>query len=147
KWNVDAALGWTPDQDTLFEVSIGAGDGEARYAGRGMDGSRFRRDSYGLRFEKAGFEGALSKLEARLYHNTADHVMDNYSLRDPYLMCSTPMVMASNLDRRTHGGRVAVSWEGERFDATVGLDAQDSRHRRRNASGRGAYLALPKVTD
>lgn len=147
KWNVDAAMGWTPDQDTLFELSMGAGDGEARYAGRGMDGSRFRRDSYGLRFEKAGFDGALSKIEARLYHNTADHVMDNYSLRDPNPMGAMPMAMASNVDRRTHGGRVAVSWETERFDATVGVDAQDSRHRRRNASGRDAYLALPKITD
>src|SRR5690606_35555871 len=128
KWNVDAAAGWTPDEDTLLEVSVGAGDGQARYAGRGMDGARFRRDSYGLRFEKAGFDGALSKVEARLYHNTADHVMDNYSLRDPNPAGPMPMAMASNVDRRTHGGRVAVGWETGRFDATVGIDAQDSRH-------------------
>jgi iron complex outermembrane recepter protein len=147
KWNVDIAAGWTPDPDTLLELSAGGGDGQARYAGRGMDGSRFRRDSYGLRFEKAGFEGALSKLEARLYHNTADHVMDNYSLRDPNPMGTMPMATASNVDRRTHGGRVAASWETARFDATVGIDAQDSRHRRRSASGRDAYLALPRRTD
>ncbi|MBM7094089.1 TonB-dependent copper receptor, partial [Streptomyces sp. S12] len=39
KWNADATLGWTPDADTRVELAAGSGDGEARYAGRGMDGS------------------------------------------------------------------------------------------------------------
>ena len=147
KWNVDAAVGWTPDEDTLLELSIGGGDGQARYAGRGMDGSRFRRDSYGLRFEKSGFDGALSKVEARLYHNTADHVMDNYTLRDPNPMSAMPMPMAANVERRTHGGRVAASWEGDRFDGTLGVDAQGSRHRSRSGHGRDAHLAEPWETD
>ena len=43
KWNTDLALGWPPDDDTLLELSVGTGDGEARYAGRGMDGSQFER--------------------------------------------------------------------------------------------------------
>ena len=41
KWNTDVALGWTPDEDTLVEFTAGRGDGFARYAGRGMDGSQF----------------------------------------------------------------------------------------------------------
>ena len=36
KWNGDVALGWTPDADTLLELTAGKGDGEARSAGRGM---------------------------------------------------------------------------------------------------------------
>ena len=44
KWNTDLALGFTPDADTLFELTAGTGDGEARYAGRGMDGSKFKRE-------------------------------------------------------------------------------------------------------
>jgi iron complex outermembrane receptor protein len=39
KWNADVALGWTPSADTVLELSAGIGDGESRYAGRGMDGS------------------------------------------------------------------------------------------------------------
>jgi iron complex outermembrane receptor protein len=38
KWNGDMALGWTPDKDTLIELTAGKGDGESRYAGRSMDG-------------------------------------------------------------------------------------------------------------
>ena len=59
KWNSDLALGWRPDDDTLLELSVGAGDAEARYAGRGMDGSQFERESLGLRFEKTLHDGAL----------------------------------------------------------------------------------------
>lgn len=51
KWNGDMALGWTPDKDTLIELTAGKGDGESRYAGRSMDGSQFRRESLGARFE------------------------------------------------------------------------------------------------
>ena len=47
KWNTDLALGFTPDADTLFELTAGTGDGEARYAGRGMDGSKFKREASG----------------------------------------------------------------------------------------------------
>jgi iron complex outermembrane receptor protein len=46
KWNADFALGITPNENTLLEFSGGTGDGEARYADRGMDGSRFKRESY-----------------------------------------------------------------------------------------------------
>lgn len=147
KWNADVALGWTPDENTLLELSAGGGDGEARYAGRGMDGSKFERQSYRLLFEKSGFSGALDALEASLFHNHADHVMDNYSLRDPNPMSSMPMPMAANVDRRTLGGRVALEWQWTQWQLAAGLDAQDSRHRNRSAMGRGNYRALPWVTD
>ena len=78
KWNTDLALGFTPDADTLFELTAGTGDGEARYGGRGMDGSKFKRESFGLRFEKRNLGATLEKIEAQLYYNYADHVMDNY---------------------------------------------------------------------
>ncbi len=45
KWNTEAALGWTPTDDTLLELTVGTGDGESRYGGRGMDGTQFERES------------------------------------------------------------------------------------------------------
>ena len=69
KWNGDVALGWTPDADTLVELTAGKGDGEARYAGRGMDGSQFKRESLGLRFEKSNIGDVFDKLEAQVYYN------------------------------------------------------------------------------
>lgn len=147
KWNADAALGWTPDADTLLEFSAGGGDGEARYGGRGMDGAQFERTSLGLRFEKKNLDGAMKEITANAYFNYVDHLMDNYTLREPNPMSSMPMPMASNVDRRTIGGRVAASWEAADFAWTAGIDAQDSRHRERNAMGRNVYRTLPWTTD
>lgn len=147
KWNADAAFGWTPDADTVLEFGAGTGDGRARYAGRGMDGSQFKRDSYALRFEKSGFGGALDAVEASVFHNLADHVMDNYTLRDPNPMSAMPMPMAANVERRTRGGRVALDWAWERWDLAAGVDGQRSRQRGRSAMGRGAYRAVPWTTD
>ena len=147
KWNTDAALGWTPDEDTVLELSAGIGDAQARYAGRGMDGAQFRRDSLGLRFEKKHIGGVLDAVVANVYQNDVDHVMDNYSLRDPDPTGSMPMPMASNVAHRTRGGRVATTWQAGRWEVTTGVDLRDSRHRRRSASGRGAYLALPWSVD
>ena len=49
RWNADLALGWTPDENTWVELTGGKADGEAVYAGRMMDGSKFARESLGLR--------------------------------------------------------------------------------------------------
>ena len=147
KWNADFALGWTPDEATLLELGIGTGDGQARYATRGMDGSRFDRSNYSLRFEKDNIGERLQAFEASVFHNVADHVMDNYSLRDPNPDGPMPMPMASNVERGTSGGRAAATWVGAGFELVTGVDAQDSRHRRRSAMGRGAYLAVPWEVD
>lgn len=147
KWNTDVALGWTPDADTLLEMSAGFGDGEARYATRSMDGTRFERDSYALRFEKRNLDGPLDEIQANIFRNHADHVMDNYSLRQTNPMGAMPMPMASNVDRLTSGGRVAATWRTDAIEATVGMDAQDSRHRQRRAPGREVYLSRPWTTD
>ncbi len=132
KWNADAAIGWTPDADTVLELSAGTGDALARYAGRGMDGAKFERSSYGLRFERGNLPGAWDRLQANLYANTADHVMDNYTLRTPNPHGSMPMAMASNVERSTRGGRIASEWRWQDVAVVAGIDAQDSRHRKRS---------------
>ena len=147
KWNADAAIGWTPDPDTVLEASIGTGDGRARYAGRGMDGSQFERTSYGLRFEKKGMEGRLREVTANLYQNEIDHVMDNYTLREPDPDGAMPMPRASNVGHRVRGGRAAVGLAGGHWELTAGVDARASRHSRRAATGRDQYLAQPWMVD
>ena len=147
KWNGDVALGWTPDADTLLELTAGKGDGEARYAGRGMDGSQFKRESLGLRFEKSNLGEVLDKVEAQVYYNYADHVMDNYSLRTPSGTGMMAGPMASNVDRRTLGGRIKATWRWEDVQLIGGLDAQGSEHRQRSASGVDTYKALSRTQD
>jgi len=133
KWNTDVEAGWTPAADTRLAATFGSGDGEARYGGRGMDGTQFKRDSAGLRFERGGFSGPLARVEASVYYNRADHVMDNFRLRDPDPTGPMPMPMEARLDRRTIGGRVATTWRLGAWDVVAGLDQQTSRHRNHEA--------------
>ncbi|MBM3110681.1 TonB-dependent copper receptor [Pseudomonas arcuscaelestis] len=135
KWNGDVALGWTPDADTLVELTAGKGDGEARYAGRGMDGSQFKRESLGLRVEKSNIGEVWDKLEAQVYYNYADHVMDNYSLRTPSGMGMMGSPMVSNVDRRTLGGRIKGTWRWSDLQLIAGVDAQTNEHRQRGGMG------------
>ena len=133
KWNGDLAIGWTPAADTLLELTAGKGDGEARYAGRGMDGAQFQRESLGLRFEKSNLGGVLDQLEAQLYYNYADHVMDNFSLREPDPSSMMAMPMASQVDRRTMGGRFAGTFVWTDVELVAGVDALRSEHRERSS--------------
>lgn len=131
RWSTNAALGWTPSADTLFELNVANSDGEAAYGDRGMDGSKFARSNIGLRYEHNNLSPLLNKISARLYRNYVDHIMDNYSLRQP----TTAMKMASNPDRETIGGNVTIALtpnEHWRFD--LGFDHQQNKHTTRNAS-------------
>ena len=139
KWNGDIAVGWTPDADTLIELTAGKGDGEARYAGRGMDGSQFLRESLGLRFEKSNITDVLEKVEAQVYYNYADHVMDNYTLRTPSGTGMMAGPMASNVDRRTLGARIKATWRWADYQLISGIDAQTNEHRKRMGMGIDTY--------
>ena len=139
KWNGDIAVGWTPDADTLLELTAGKGDGEARSAGRGMDGSQYKRESLGLRFEKSNIGDVLDKIEAQVYYNYADHVMDNYTLRTPSGTGMMAGPMASNVDRRTLGARIKATWRWADYQLISGIDAQTNEHRKRMGMGIDTY--------
>lgn len=136
KWNSDVALGWTPNEDTLLELTVGGGDGESRYAGRGMDGTQFERESVALRFKQENITDTWQALEAQLYYNYADHIMDNYKLRSVKFnpAASMPMMrgpFVSQVDRRTLGGRLKGIWQWDSFELIAGVDGQTSEHRAR----------------
>ncbi|KWI50217.1 TonB-dependent receptor [Burkholderia pseudomultivorans] len=144
KWNADAALGWTPDDHTRVELTAGTGDGYAKYAGRGMDGAHFRRETFGLSFDKRHIGEVLDRVEARVYYNEADHVMDNYTLRQPDPASSMPMRMAAEVRRRTFGARAAATFRfGDDFKLVTGVDAQTNRLDSRSAMGRQNYGDQP----
>lgn len=136
KWNAETALGWTPDDDTLLELTLGRGDGETRYGGRGMDGTRFLRENTALRFKKTNMSETWTAFEAQLYYNYADHIMANDKLRPAPLMPNgMPMAMATQVDRRTLGARVKSTWEWDDFELVAGMDAQTNWHRLRARYG------------
>lgn len=145
RWSNTAILSWTPDQDTRWELSAARSDGEAAYADRSMDGVRFSRDNLGLKFSRERLSPLLRKLEAQLYYNYVDHVMDNYSLRT-----ATGMRMLSNPDRTTVGGRIAATLQpADSLQLVAGFDFQRNQHRLRSAMGAATatYDQLPWQDD
>lgn len=146
RWSTHAAVGWTPDADTTLELSAARSDGKAAYADRGMDGSKFDRENWGLKFEKRNLSEVVEKIEAQAYYNSIDHVMDNYSLRTK----TAPMYMVNNPDRKTTGLRLASTLRfGEDWRSTLGLDQQSNKHTLRSASGmmEPNYKALSRTED
>lgn len=137
RWSGNAAAGWTPDDNTRFELSLAKSDGQAAYADRTVDGSKFERDNYGLKLEKKRLSSAIDSIEAQAYYNYVDHVMDNYTLRPPGATFS-----AMNPDRKTTGGRIAATLlSGETSKVTVGLDSQTNTHTNRLVMGAASVAA------
>jgi iron complex outermembrane receptor protein len=129
RWSANAALGWTPDTDTSVVLSGALSDGEAAYADRMMDGSGFERENLALKFDRDDVSERIRSLEAQVYYNYIDHVMDNYSLRRFTPSMMMPFPAASNPDRRTVGGRGLMELAlGEALTARVGLDFQANEH-------------------
>jgi len=145
-----AAFGWTPDDNTLLELSGALSDGQAAYADRAVDGSRFARENVAIKFDRRMTGSVVGRIEAQSYYNYIDHVMDNYRLRTPGMMYS-----AMNPDRVTFGGRAAVTLlPGGATSVVVGTDTQRNVHRGRNVMGAASadlatrtYQSAPRVED
>ncbi len=134
RWSGNLALGWTPDAHTLVELTAARSDGEAAYADRGMDGSKFDRENLGLKVVRHQVTDWLEHIEGQVFYNYVDHVMDNYSLRPftPMGMMAAPM--ASNPDRKTVGGKIRADINlSDDLLWTLGTDFQDNRHRIRSS--------------
>lgn len=140
RWSTHAVLAWTPDPQTLIELSTAFSDGEAAYADRGMDGVKFARENLGLRFKRTDLTPTLSAIVGQIYHNYVDHVMDNFSLRTP-----PGMPMLSNPDRHTLGARGQVTLTpSQTTEINLGADTQRNRHTVRRTP---AYKTLPRLRD
>ena len=129
RWSANAAVGWTPSDTTRMELSGTRSNGEAAYADRTMDGSKFLRENLGFRAEWRRLSDHIEKVEVQVYRNYVDHVMDNYTLRTftPTMMMPGPMV--NSPDRLTRGGRFALGLRvAEATKLTLGVDTQANDH-------------------
>ncbi len=150
RWNADVALGWTPDENTWLELTGGKSDGEALYAGRDMDGSRFARESLGLRFEKKNLSDVIQKVEGQVNYSYNDHVMDNFRLRTPpmthdmmtHQMVANPSEM--QVTRRTLNTRFAMTSEWDKLNLMTGIDSQQNHHA---GSMKSLMMDMPLTTN
>ena len=129
RWTTQVSAAWTPDDTTRLELSAAVSDGQAAYADRGVDGSKFARDNYSLKFSKDNLSERIESVEGQIYYNYVDHVMDNYSLRD---VMPGMNAVAMNPDRKTQGGKFAVTLKpAANMDLVLGYDTQFNEHTNR----------------
>lgn len=158
--SINAKVGWNIDAQTRLVLDAVGSQAEAAYADRSMDGSQFDREGLGLSFTKHSISPLVSKVEAQVYYNHVDHVMDNYSLRTPPFSMGMYSASAMDVDRKTKGARFSSTLELGVFDSLkLGLDWQTNVHAGRMGMGMNAsavlagaaatasYLAKPKLKD
>lgn len=148
RWNTQLTLAWTPSDNTRVEISGARSDGEAAYADRSVDGSKFARDNYGVKFTQSNIGNFLKTVEVQAYYNYVDHVMDNYSLRAPVSTMANPVAM--NPDRETTGSRFSMTFAPSvNTDLVLGIDTQGNKHTNRTTMNQNMkrYQDQPRITD
>ncbi|MGZ7244369.1 hypothetical protein ACXWOQ_09765, partial [Streptococcus pyogenes] len=79
--------------------------------------------------EQTNITSWLSKLEAQFYYNDADHIMDNFSLREFRPSGGMAMTRAGNPRSTTSGLRIAGTFELSPDTTLVaGVDAMRTPH-------------------
>jgi iron complex outermembrane recepter protein len=137
RYSANAAIGWTPDEDTRFELFGAYSDGHAAYADRGMDGTKFLRENAGVKLERKNVSPLFEKVEAWISQNDVDHIMDDQTLRTPGTMGY------ANLKRNTVDMRLAATLRvSDSTKITLGVDGQTNDHSSRSAPASGVYTAF-----
>lgn len=139
--------------DTRLDLDGVVSKGEAAYADRTMDGTKFDRESLGFALHKKNLTPVVQGMTARVYHSYIDHVMDDYSLRG---FDGNAAVM--NPDRVTDGARFAVDLVlSPKNRLHLGMDWRSDEHTSRNKMGMAGtvytadqadlYVTQPRLLD
>jgi iron complex outermembrane receptor protein len=118
-------LGYTPTEDRLFELTIERNEfTDALYPGSGMDSPEESGTFYKLRYLDKPDIVWIDDIKAEVYLMEVDHVMDNFSLREPPVMMGMPMLRETDTTSDTTGGRLVLSSTLQNTSVTYGIDLQ-----------------------
>jgi iron complex outermembrane receptor protein len=144
-----AQIGLTPDEYSLIEFTYDRSRGEAAYADRTMDGSKFDRDAYRVRLSKDDISDTFKKINFQYGYSYVDHVMDNYNLRQKPAASN---FTASNPDRTTQSASLNAEFDTDMINIKVGADWLGDKHRSRSGNGidkaaANAYKSKDRATN
>ncbi|MGB0892763.1 MAG: TonB-dependent copper receptor [Parashewanella sp.] len=123
--NSNLAVGWTPSQDTIVELSYGKSAGSAEYADRANKGRVIENENYDLLVEHDFTEGVLEQIQFQVYSNRTNHIMDQFDQGKN---------KGINVRRATQGGHVWFDFNlSDDFQLTTGMDFMNSKHEGRKA--------------
>ena len=114
-------FGWSFTDVARLEASFErTSTDDALFAGAGMDAPEDESSIYRVRAYGDPGTGRGPRWSASVYHDTVDHLMDNYSLRQ----LAAPMAMRVPSSSDTTGGRAILEWERPQWLIGVGIDHQ-----------------------
>ncbi|WP_371316366.1 TonB-dependent copper receptor [Shewanella sp. NIFS-20-20] len=119
--NMDLALGWTPSDDSVVELSYGKSDGEAEYADRSYKARAIENENFTLLIEHEFAGEYLQSLEFQAYSNDNDHIMDDF---DKNLTNNS----GAHVNRSTAGAHLWGEFAVGDLTVMTGMDMQDSTH-------------------
>ena len=136
-------LGVTPTENTTIAGTYERSRAKVAYADRMMDGSKFDRDAWNIRFTQRNLTPWFSELELRYGKSEIDHVMDTYSLRTIYNPAGKQIKNANNPKRNTDTGRLKATFDWDKLNLQTGLDYLDDVHVARMERGGDGYSHKP----
>ena len=136
-------LGVTPTENTTIAGTYERSRAKVAYADRMMDGSKFDRDAWNVRFTQRNLTPWFSELELRYGKSEIDHVMDTYSLRTIYNPAGKQIKNANNPKRNTDTGRLKATFDWDKLNLQTGLDYLDDVHVARHERGGDGYSHKP----
>ncbi|MGN6851017.1 TonB-dependent copper receptor [Neisseria sp. HMSC072C05] len=136
-------LGITPTENTTIAGTYERSRAKVAYADRMMDGSKFDRDAWNIRFTQRNLTPWFSELELRYGKSEIDHVMDTYSLRTIRTPAGMQIKNANNPKRNTDTGRLKATFDWDKLNLQTGLDYLDDVHVARMERGGDGYSHKP----
>ena len=136
-------LGITPTENTTIAGTYERSRAKVAYADRMMDGSKFDRDAWNIRFTQRNLTPWFSELELRYGKSEIDHVMDTYSLRTIYNPAGKQIKNANNPKRNTDTGRLKATFDWDKLNLQTGLDYLDDVHVARHERSGDGYSHKP----
>ena len=136
-------LGITPTENTTIAGTYERSRAKVAYADRMMDGSKFDRDAWNVRFTQRNLTPWFSELELRYGRSEIDHVMDTYSLRTIYNNAGMQVKNANNPKRNTDTGRLKATFDWDKLNLQTGIDYLDDVHVSRMEMGGDGYRHKP----
>ena len=136
-------LGVTPTENTTIAGTYERSRAKVAYVDRMMDGSKFDRDAWNVRFTQRNLTPWFSELELRYGKSEIDHVMDTYSLRTIRNPAGMQIKNANNPKRNTDTGRLKATFDWDKLNLQTGLDYLDDVHVVRNERGGDGYRHKP----
>ena len=134
RWSNNAAVGLTPDANTRIELNGARSDGWAKYADRGMDGTKFLRENIALKFEKKNISGVLNGISAQVSQNKVDHIMDNIRFNSG----SASARVGHYSDQAKLGGNFSLT---DKTKLLAGVDFSETSHRSGNSLAENALFS------